>query len=127
MPIFALANAGLPLAGKSLEYLAAPVPLGIILGLVVGKQVGITGFSWLAVKLGWATLPTGVNWRLIYGAAVLGGIGFTMSLFIGNLAFGETPALLEAAKLGVLVASLICALLGIGVLVTAPKRPETEG
>ena len=111
MPLFALANAGVSLSGNFIDALTHPVPLGIALGLIVGKQVGITLFSWLAVKTDLARLPEGVSWRQIYGASWLGGIGFTMSLFIANLAFGES-SLLPLAKLGILSASLLAGIAG---------------
>jgi NhaA family Na+:H+ antiporter len=88
------------------------VALGVALGLLVGKPVGITLFAWVAVRAGFASLPHGVTWRSISGAALLGGIGFTMALFIAGLAFGKQPSLLVAAKLGILGASLIAGLGG---------------
>jgi NhaA family Na+:H+ antiporter len=113
MPLFALANAGVPLG---LTQLAGgdstAVALGIALGLLVGKPVGITLCAWAAVRLGMATLPQAVTWRLIAGAGLLGGIGFTMALFIAGLAFGRAPELLVSAKLGILGASLIAGLAG---------------
>jgi NhaA family Na+:H+ antiporter len=131
MPVFALANAGVTLHPSGLAgQLLSPVPLGILLGLVVGKQAGILGFSWLAVRMGWADLPTGARWRIVHGVAVLGGIGFTMSLFITHLAFPEAragepplgqPGLLDRAKLGTLLGSLISAVLGT-LLLLAPGR-----
>ncbi len=129
MPVFALANAGVEFEGGALaRALGDAVPRGVLLGLVVGKQAGILGFSWLAVRLGWSALPDGVGWRSLHGAAVLGGIGFTMSLFIAGLAFGSGP-LLEEAKMGILTASLISALLGSGLLVSAlrPGRSAPGG
>lgn len=113
MPLFALANAGVDLTGGDLRaVLSSPVTLGVLLGLVLGKPLGITLFSWAAVRLGFAELPGGVSWRLIHGAAWLGGIGFTMSIFVAGLAFPDAPALLTAAKLGVLTASLIAGTCG---------------
>jgi NhaA family Na+:H+ antiporter len=111
MPVFALANAGVVLGGDGLAHLTGPISLGIIGGLVLGKQIGITLFAWLSVKAGIALLPDGVNWRHIYGAAWLGGIGFTMSLFVATLAFGESPEL-EASKIGILAASLLAGTVG---------------
>jgi NhaA family Na+:H+ antiporter len=108
MPLFALANAGVRLGGGS--NLFHPVSLGIIAGLVLGKQLGITFFTWLNVRLGLATLPDGVTWAHIYGVGWLTGIGFTMSLFIASLAFGVSP-LLNTAKVGILTASVIA---GVG-------------
>ena len=105
MPLFALANAGVAL-GTSTTAATSPVSLGIVLGLVVGKPIGIFGASWLAVRLGLASLPAQVGWRQILGVGVLGGIGFTMSIFIAGLAFAGQP-LLEIAKLGIFAASLI--------------------
>lgn len=113
MPIFALANAGVHLGGEGQAMsLANPVTLGIIFGLVLGKPLGITLFSWLAVRGGVAELPRGVTWRLIHGVSWLAGIGFTMSLFVAGLAFPVAPALLDAAKIGILAASLVAGLLG---------------
>ncbi len=111
MPVFALANAGVDLSGDVLEALTHPVALGIALGLMVGKQLGITVFSWVAVKANLASLPEGVGWRHIYGASWLGGIGFTMSLFIAGLAFGES-SLLPLAKVGILSASVLAGIAG---------------
>jgi Na+:H+ antiporter, NhaA family len=115
MPIFALANAGVPLGGGIAEALTTPVALGIVVGLVVGKQLGITLFAWLAVKGGVSELPRGIGWRHVYGAGWLAGIGFTMSLFITDLAFSE-GSLVEAAKLGILAASLIAGIVGWAIL-----------
>ncbi len=118
LPIFAFANAGVSLEGLSFSDLLQPIPLGIALGLVVGKQLGVFTFAWLAVKLGLARLPSGVSFRQVYGAAIICGIGFTMSLFIGMLAFENTAAgqVIATDKLGVLAGSLISALLGYVVL-----------
>lgn len=121
VPIFALANAGVSFAGIELSAFAAPLPLGIALGLFLGKQVGIVGFAWLAVKTGIASLPDGIAWRQVYGLSLIAGIGFTMSLFIGNLAF-TTPEQLAAVKLGVLSGSLISALGGIFLLRSTGKK-----
>ena len=117
MPLFALANAGVRLTGVG-EVLGSPVAQGIALGLVAGKSVGITLFSWLAVRAGFAALPSGVTWRLVFGAAWLGGIGFTMSLFIAGLAFGESP-LLDSAKVGILAASSLAGVVGYTILRSA--------
>lgn len=111
IPLFALANAGVALGGDLGAAFGNRVTLGIVLGLFVGKQIGVTGFAWLAVRLGWAALPAGVTWRQIYGVSFLCGIGFTMSLFIANLAFAEA-ALLDSAKVGILTASLVAGLGG---------------
>jgi NhaA family Na+:H+ antiporter len=113
MPLFALANAGVQLTGEGQSLaLANPVTLGVVVGLVLGKPLGIMIFSWSAVRLGLAELPRGVTWRLVHGVAWLGGIGFTMSLFVAGLAFPGAPALLAAAKIGVLAASLAAGLCG---------------
>ncbi len=122
MPIFALANAGVSLGGGITEALTNPVALGIVAGLVLGKQLGITLFAWLAVKSGVSELPTGIGWRHVYGAAWLAGIGFTMSLFISDLAFAD-GSLVEAAKLGILVASLVAGVVGWTILRGA-SRPR---
>ncbi|MEQ9365762.1 MAG: Na+/H+ antiporter NhaA [Leptospirales bacterium] len=120
MPIFALANAGVAIGSGGLN-LTDPVFLGVVTGLFLGKPVGILFFTVVAVKSGIATLPAGVNYAHILGAGLLAGVGFTMSLFIGNLAFTEAD-LLESAKLGILVGSLISALAGVGVLMAASKK-----
>ncbi|HEU4643122.1 MAG TPA: Na+/H+ antiporter NhaA [Gemmatimonadaceae bacterium] len=112
MPLFALANAGVALSGGAVrEAVAHPITMGVMLGLVIGKPLGITGLSWLAVRTGIAALPRGVSWPMIAGAGVLGGIGFTMALFIAGLAFPD-GALLEAAKLGILAASTLAGVTG---------------
>lgn len=112
MPLFALANAGVVVSGDALSgALASPVALGAAMGLVIGKPAGIAGFSWLAVRSGVASLPSGVNWRMLTGAGILGGIGFTMALFIAGLAF-QDPALLDHAKVGVLAASAVTGVVG---------------
>jgi NhaA family Na+:H+ antiporter len=111
MPLFALANAGVQLGGSIADALTNPVALGIVAGLIVGKQLGITLFAWLAVKSGVSELPEGIRWRHVYGAGWLAGIGFTMSLFISDLAFSDSR-LVDAAKLGILVASLIAGVVG---------------
>jgi Na+:H+ antiporter, NhaA family len=111
MPLFALANAGVRLGGDLAGSFGQPVTLGIVLGLVVGKPLGITLASWLAVRTGVAALPTGASWRLLHGVSWLGGIGFTMSLFIAGLAFPDAR-LLDASKLGILAASVAAGLIG---------------
>ena len=113
IPVFALANAGIDLG--SIDWgaaLASRVTLGVVAGLVIGKFVGVTGFCWVAVRLGWARLPEGVEWKHVAGAGFLAGIGFTMSLFIGQLAFRD-PQFIEEAKLGILLASAASAALGL--------------
>ena len=106
MPVFALANAGVPLGGSFARALLEPAAAGIMLGLVVGKPVGIMLFAWVAVRSGLAQPPAGVSWRQLWGVAALCGIGFTMALFIADLAFGATPVL-DAAKAGILAGSLV--------------------
>lgn len=121
VPLFALLNAGVPLGGDVAAAIASPVALGVLLGLLVGKPLGITAFCWAAVQLGVAHLPKGVDFRHIAGAGLLAGIGFTMALFIGQLAFGP-GALLDQAKLGILLASLVAALAGAFLLARPPAR-----
>jgi len=115
MPLFALANAGVILGEDFASTLLNPVSLGIVAGLLLGKQFGITLFAWLAVKSGISELPGGVTWLHIYGASWLAGIGFTMSLFISDLAFVDSP-LLDVAKLGILTASLIAGVAGWSII-----------
>jgi NhaA family Na+:H+ antiporter len=124
LPLFALANAGVTVGGSLLDAVRQPVALGVIVGLFVGKPLGIFIFAWLAVKLGVADLPGGVSWRLLFAVAILGGIGFTMSLFVGGLAFPD-PAMLDTAKVGVLAASLLSACLGLLILWRALPREKT--
>jgi len=126
LPIFAFANAGVSLAGLSLGDLLQPIPLGIVVGLFAGKQVGVFAFSWLAVRLGLARLPNGVEFKHVYGAAVICGIGFTMSLFIGMLAFENTASgeVVVIDRLGVLAGSLVSALVGYVVLHLVLPRPQ---
>lgn len=111
LPLFALANAGVALGSHFLSAMTHPVGWGVVAGLVAGKPLGITLFAWLAVRGGLAAMLTGVTWRQIFGVSWLGGIGFTMSLFIADLAFGNTP-LLPVAKVGILTASLIAGVVG---------------
>ena len=118
MPLFALANAGIEIKGDFIGVLTHPVPLGIMAGLLLGKQVGITFFTWMIVRIGMGTLPEGVTWRQIYGVGWLGGIGFTMSIFISNLAF-QDPNLIAEAKAGILLTSLMAGIVGWGILKTA--------
>jgi NhaA family Na+:H+ antiporter len=116
MPVFAFANAGLSLGGLSLASLAAPVPLGIVAGLFLGKQIGIMLGAGLLILLGIAAMPQGATWRGLYGVAILGGIGFTMSLFIGSLAFPDDALRETEVRLGVLAGSLLSAVVGYLVL-----------
>jgi NhaA family Na+:H+ antiporter len=120
LPLFAFANAGVPLGSGFSQLLTNPVTWGVVVGLVVGKPLGITLFSWLAVRLGVALLPSAISWRQIVGVAWLGGIGFTISLFVAELAFGGDP-LGDAARVGILVGSIIAGTIGYGILrVTLP-------
>ncbi|MBJ7444999.1 MAG: Na+/H+ antiporter NhaA [Sphingobium sp.] len=116
VPLFGFANAGLTLNEKVFGALLAPLPLGVALGLFVGKQIGVFGSVWIATKLGIAERPTGANWVQVYGMAMLCGIGFTMSLFIGALAFPGSALLVEEAKGGILMGSLVSALAGYALL-----------
>jgi NhaA family Na+:H+ antiporter len=121
MPVFAFANAGLSLADLSLSSLVEPVPLGIVAGLFLGKQVGIMLGAGLLIALGVAAMPAGATWLRLYGVSILGGIGFTMSLFIGTLAFADASHESQV-RLGVLAGSLLSALVGYAVL-RWPSRP----
>jgi NhaA family Na+:H+ antiporter len=113
LPLFAFANAGLDLRGISLDHLLHPVPVGIVAGLLLGKPLGVLLFSWLPVKLGWASLPDGVDWRLMVGVGLLCGIGFTMSLFIASLAYEQgATAWFGLERLGILAGSLVAGVLG---------------
>lgn len=123
-PIFAFANAGVSLAGVTLASAFAPIPLGIAAGLFVGKQLGIFASTWAAVRLGLGDLPPGTNWRQVYGVALLGGIGFTMSLFIGTLAFPD-PAYAAPVRVGVLLGSFASAFAGYAVLRWSITNPST--
>jgi NhaA family Na+:H+ antiporter len=116
LPLFAFANAGVRLEGDLSAAIRDPIVIGVIGGLLVGKQIGISLGALAVVRLGFARLPSGVAWRHVYGAAWLGGIGFTMSLFIGGLAYGEGTPQLALAKLGILVASVIAGIGGYTVL-----------
>ncbi len=127
LPLFAFVNAGLVLGGKSLAYLLSPLPMGVAIGLFVGKPVGIVGAALLMRALGWARFPDGMGLRAMLGLGVMCGIGFTMSLFIGSLAF-QDPVLYEEAVLGVLLASLVSALTGYFWLrFTLPVRTQAVG
>lgn len=117
LPMFAFANAGVALAGVSPQTLLAPLPLGIALGLVAGKAIGVFGTAWLLVRVGWAAAPNGASWQQLFGVCVLCGIGFTMSLFIGGLAFeGLGPQYETQLKFGVLGGSIIAGVLGTLIL-----------
>ncbi|MBZ9604834.1 Na+/H+ antiporter NhaA [Phyllobacterium chamaecytisi] len=123
VPIFGFANAGVSFSNVSLSNLADPVPLGVAAGLFVGKQVGVFSFAWLAIKLRLAERPAGTTWLQMYGVATLCGIGFTMSLFIGLLAYANSPLLQDETKLGVLLGSLLSAVFGAFLLSLSSKRP----
>ena len=126
IPVFALANAGLPLGDFSADTLSHPVTLGVVLGLVFGKPIGILLASWLVVRSGRADLPAGTTWGMIHGTSWLAGIGFTMSLFIAGLAFNDA-SYLESAKLGVLSASMIAGIVGALLLGRSLKaQPAAE-
>ena len=122
MPLFALANAGVSLDGINLESLLSPVPLGIVLGLFVGKQIGVFLFSIISIKLKIAQMPNNANWMSFYGVGILTGIGFTMSLFIGNLAFVENIEYIDSVKIGVLTGSLLSTLVGYSLLLLTSKN-----
>lgn len=121
LPLFAFANSGLSFQGISLATLADPVFLGIALGLFVGKQIGVFGFTWALIRLGLGRLPEGADWRTLYGVSVLTGIGFTMSLFIGGLAFPDGGSVVET-RFGVLIGSLLSAGIGYALLVRGTGR-----
>lgn len=123
LPLFAFANAGLSLQGITVESFTHYVPMGIAIGLLLGKTVGVFGLTWLAVKMGLAALPGGANWGQVLGVAILCGIGFTMSLFVGSLAF--VPGSSEYAgmdRMGILTGSLFAALIGYAVTAAASRK-----
>ena len=122
MPLFAFANAGVSLEGLSFESLFDKVPLGILLGLFVGKQLGVFVFSYISIKLKVAQMPNNSNWFNFYGVGVLTGIGFTMSLFVGNLAFVENMQYLDGVKIGVLTGSLLSTLFGYFLISLTPNK-----
>ena len=122
MPLFALANAGVNLEGISFNKIFDSVPLGIICGLFFGKQIGVYLFSYLSIKLKLAEMPANSNWIQFYAVGVLTGIGFTMSLFVGNLAFVEYASHMDGVKIGVLVGSTLSALLGYLLLFIVSKK-----
>lgn len=124
VPVFGFANAGVSLAGMSPAILLAPLPLGIAAGLFLGKQVGIFGSIWLAAKLRFAAPPGGATWLQLYAVAMLCGIGFTMSLFIGGLAFPGNEELVDEVKIGVLAGSILSAVIGYTILRFAPRWRE---
>ena len=122
MPIFAFANAGVNLTGLSLSSLLNPVPFGILLGLFFGKQIGVLAFSFISIKLKLAEIPNKSNWLSLYGVSILTGIGFTMSLFVGNLAFVENTQYIDGVKIGVLTGSLLSTVFGYLILFFSFKR-----
>lgn len=126
IPIFAFANAGVVLQGLSLSDLAAPVPFGIGAGLLLGKLIGVFGMTFITVKLGLAVLPHGANWVHMAGVALLAGIGFTMSLFIGGLSFSD-PELMNQVRLGVLSGSILAGILGYTLLKLTPPVDQSNG
>ena len=122
MPIFAFANAGVSLEGITFSSLANPVPLGILCGLFFGKQLGVFLFSYFSIKLKFAEMPNNSNWTTLYGVGVLTGIGFTMSLFVGNLAFAESTNYLDGVKIGVLLGSLASTIFGYMIILLNKKN-----
>ena len=124
VPLFGFVNAGVNLGGMGIGDLFAPLPLAIAAGLFLGKQAGIFGSIWLSVRLGIASKLRGATWMQIYGVTLLCGIGFTMSLFIGGLAFPGAPELVEEAKIGILMGSIVSAIAGFAVLRFAPMHPR---
>jgi len=127
LPLFAFANAGIPLAALTADSLLHPVPLGVALGLFFGNQIGVFGFSWCAIKLGITKLPEGVSWLQLYGVAALCGIGFTMSLFIGSLAFEQGgPDFAIDDRLGILIGSIASGLVGYLILRLAPDNGNPD-
>ncbi len=122
MPLFAFANAGVSLEGLSLNSLLDKVPLGIVLGLFIGKQLGVFIFSYISIKLKIAQMPNNSNWFNFYGVGVLTGIGFTMSLFVGNLAFVENMEYMDGVKIGVLTGSLLSTLFGYFLILLTPNK-----
>ncbi len=125
IPIFAFANAGVVLSGLSISDMISPLPMGIALGLILGKQIGVFGITYTMVKLKLARMPQGANWLHVYGVACLAGIGFTMSLFIGGLSFAD-PDLMNQTRLGVLSGSIVSAILGYTALIVARNRNPVE-
>ena len=122
MPIFAFANAGVSLDGLTFSSLLNKVPLGIVLGLFVGKQLGVFVFSYLSIKFKIAKMPNNANWFNFYGVGILTGIGFTMSLFVGNLAFIDNMQYMDGVKIGVLTGSLLSTLAGYFLILLTPNK-----
>ena len=124
VPVFGFANAGVPLAGMGLEQVFAPLPLAIAAGLFVGKQIGIFSAIFVADKIGFAPRPDQASWPEIWGVSILCGIGFTMSLFISGLAFTGQQLLINEAKIGILLGSLISAIVGYTILRMSAQHPD---
>ena len=124
MPLFAFANAGVSLEGLTFASLLNKVPLGILLGLFVGKQLGVFIFSYVSIKAKIAQMPSDTSWYNFYGVGVLTGIGFTMSLFVGNLAFAENIQYMDGVKIGVLTGSLLSTLFGYFLILLTPNKPK---
>ena len=122
MPIFAFANAGVSLEGIGFDSLLEPVPLGILCGLFFGKQIGVFLFSYFSIKLNFAEMPNNADWITLYGVGILTGIGFTMSLFVGNLAFVEATNHLDGVKIGVLLGSLLSTIFGYTLILINSKK-----
>jgi NhaA family Na+:H+ antiporter len=116
LPLFAFVNAGVDMRALSIEQMAGPVPMGILLGLFLGKQMGVFGISWLAIKLKIAPMPQGSSWLMLYAVSIFTGIGFTMSLFIDSLAFVDDTMFAYTDKLAILLATLLSAIFGYGVM-----------
>ena len=124
MPLFAFANAGVSLDGLTFSSLLLPVPLGILLGLFIGKQVGVMIFSYISIKFKIAQMPNNTTWFSLYGVSILTGIGFTMSLFVGNLAFVENTQYMDGVKIGVLTGSLLSTVFGYLILLLTSKKKK---
>ena len=129
LPLFAFVNAGIELNANAFNQLLSPVPLGIFMGLFFGKQIGVFLFSWLAIKLRFASLPDNANWGQLYGVAVLTGIGFTMSLFVNTLAFGDTQVFSAADKLAIIIASFSSGIIGYLIIkfsLNGNRKPQSQ-
>ncbi|MCH9812562.1 MAG: Na+/H+ antiporter NhaA [Epsilonproteobacteria bacterium] len=126
LPLFAFVNAGVNLQGISMDEMFGSVPMGIIVGLFIGKQVGVFGFSWIAIKTGVASLPQNSNWMQLYGVSILTGIGFTMSLFVDSLAFNDTDKFHYADKLAILIGSFLSGIVGYLILKKAKPAQQEE-
>jgi NhaA family Na+:H+ antiporter len=123
VPLFAFFNAGIAIGDDAFGSLLGPVSLGVVGGLFLGKQLGVAGAVWVAVRLGLGQLPAGVNWGQIYGVALLAGIGFTMSLLVASLAFSDA-ALIASAKIAILAGSFVSAVAGLGVIYLTTRKPQ---